>query len=156
MFCCPNCFQDIKDGSLKKTIICPNCRKNYSKTELEYLRESALESVYYGWMFERAHDEQIKKHDITVICYHLPQPSEILIFLGMMWISSIISGLSYAAFIRLIRKIKGHPELKKEIEKMTDNELKEFFEYIKSYYKSRKRVKKIENKIKSKIRKYRP
>lgn len=106
-------------------------------------------------MYKKEYDKQKEKYGEIVEKYKLAPPPEILILLGEIALKGIIAGASFEALLKIVEKIKNKEnseDLKRKIEEMPDEELEEFYNYIKKEYQTRKKSKKLERKIREKIR----
>ena len=107
LVCCPICFGPVKTKELK----CPNCRSVISNEMLETLRDNAFEVTVYGWSYRREYENAAQKGNIhegeISIRYAIQPPADWLTYLGSIVLASIIGGLSYDVFKRVLAKISG-------------------------------------------------
>lgn len=105
--CCLTCFGPVRTKELK----CPICHSVISSEMLGTLRDNAFEATVYGWSYRREYEKaalegQVHKGEISVR-YAIQPPADWLTYLGSIVLASIIGGLSYDAFKKILAKIAG-------------------------------------------------
>jgi hypothetical protein len=155
---CPDCSSLISLTRKRNTTSyrCPVCHSVFAREELEKIWRISSGAVYYGWMYYRAYDEQLKKYGKIRIYYCLAPPDPFIVYLASIVVSGIVGGLAYDGFKKVLNKIRRETRhnaktdqtkrrMIQSLDKMSEKELNEFYGDVVRYVKTRhmKRIKKI-------------
>lgn len=138
VFISPCCLEAV---SLEKpsVIRCPRCGESFPTEFVESFMNITLWAVHYGWMYRKHYEHAKEEYDKLEYAPKpcLAPPEEVLLIIGGLVVTSIIGGLAYDGFKKLIGKLskeKKNEKLRKQLEKMTPEELTEFYDYVKEFY----------------------
>jgi hypothetical protein len=131
--CCPSCFEPVTASNSK----CPKCSSILDASIMETLRDNTIELGAFAWNYRRRYEKDIAegkvRQDRLVVVYFLPPPENWLMYLASIALIAIISGLSYAAFKKIILKVKAifHKRFSRELP--SEKWLQQFYSSLQEY-----------------------